>query len=189
MRKTVLFILSVIIVGFLVAACDDQKTTQEYIREEKKAIERFISRNDIRVLKDYPKDHQFAENEYYRTIEGLYMQVIDSGNGRKVKALVDRVQVRFDFLLDVKSSVTDKADTLVPPSTILPMQFVYGEAGSYGQPDPLYNFSCNGWAIPLQYVSEEAIVNLIIPSTLGTDSDNQLFIARFYKNLKYTKFY
>lgn len=189
MKKTVLFVMSVVFIGFFLIACENQKTAQEYIREEKKAIDRFLSSNGIDVLKSYPAQHKFAANEYYKTDEGLYIQVVDSGNGKTIKPLINRVQVRFDFMLDVKSHVTGKKDTLVPPAGILPMEFIYGQPGSYGLPDPMYNFSCDGWAIPLKYIYEGAIVNLIIPSSLGNQSDNNYFVARFYKNLKYTKFY
>ncbi|MCC8144884.1 MAG: DUF4827 domain-containing protein [Bacteroidales bacterium] len=189
MRKTVLFILTAMIAGIFLVACENQKTAQEYIREERKAIERFITTKNIKVLNNYPANHNFGANEFYRTNEGLYIQVVDSGNGTRVRPLIDRVQVRFNYLIDVKSYVTGAKDSVVPPESILPMQFIYGVPGSYGQPDVLYNFSCDGWAIPLQYIYEEAIINLIVPSSLGTKNDNQYFVARYYHNLKYTKFY
>lgn len=189
MKKTISFIIFGLITCIFLISCENQKTTQEYIREEKRAIERFINSKGIKVLNNYPENHKFGEKEFYRTKEGLYFQVIDSGNGKKVKPLVDRVQVRFDYMLYIKSYVTGNRDSIVPPENILPMQFTYGVIGSYGQPDPLTNLSCNGWAIPLEYVSEGAIVNLIIPSSLGTENANLNFIPYYYENLKYTKFY
>ena len=188
MKRTVILLLSVITIGFFFIACENQKTAQEYIREEKKAIERFIDKRGIVVLKNYPENHKFGANEYYKTNEGLYIQVVDSGNGVRVKPHISEVQVRFDYMWDVKSYVTGRQDSLVPPSSILPMGFRYGQPGTYGKPDVYSNFSCDGWAIPLHYVYETAVVNLIVPSSLGASNDNQLYIARFYKNLIYTKF-
>lgn len=192
MKKTVIFILASIIIGFISVACDNQKTLQEYIREEKKAIERFIDGQNIDVIHTYPENHQFGKNEYFKTSEGLYFQVVEPGNGNKIDPFKDRfnVQVRFEFMLDIKTYVAGALDTLSPPP--FPMSFISGERAVYGQADPPitpYNFSCLGWAIPLSYVSEEAVINVIIPSSLGTESDNSLFNARFFKNLKYTGFY
>ena len=191
MKKTAAFVLSIIAFSFLYLSCENQKTAQEYIREEKKAIDRFRNRLGIDVLSKYPANHQFATNEYFKTNEGLYFQVIDSGRGRKINPFIDieDVQVRFDFLFNIKGYVSGKSDTIVPPESILPMNFLSGPSGIYGQPDPMYNFSCVGWAIPLQYVNEGAVVNIILPSSLGNTSDNTNFVPRFYKNLKYTNFY
>ena len=191
MKRTAFFVLSIITLGFIYLSCENQKTAQEYIREEKKAIDRFKNREGIKVISKYPANHKFASNGYFKTDEGLYFQVIDSGKGRKIDPFVDvkDVQVRFDFLFDIKSYVSGKKDTIIPPESILPMSFLSGPSGVYGQPDPLYNFSCAGWAIPLQYVNEGAVVNIIIPSSLGNTSDNNNFIPRFYKKIKYTNFY
>ena len=191
MKKTAIFVLSFIALGFIYLSCENQKTAQEYIREEKKAIDRFITRMEIDVISKYPTNHQFAENEYFKTNEGLYFQVVDSGRGKKINPFIDieDVQVRFGFLVNVKSYVSGYRDSIVPPESILPMNFLSGPSGIYGQPDPAYNFSCVGWAIPLQYVNEGAVVNMIVPSSLGNSSDNTNFVPRFYKNLKYTNFY
>jgi hypothetical protein len=192
MRRTVIFVLSAIILTIANIACDNQKTTQEYLREEKKAIERYIDRQGIVILKEYPKT--FKPNEYYKTNEGLYIHVVDSGKGAKVRPLVDEVQVRFDYLYYVKTYVTGDTASIpfdvIPPSYgESPMYFRYGQSGSYGKNS--YDYSCDGWAIPLAYVREGAIVDLIVPSALGTSFDNTYpnFNAVFFKNLTYTKFY
>jgi hypothetical protein len=190
MKKTVIFVLSVIFLALANMACESQKTTQEYLREEKKAIERYIDRQGITILKDYPKDHKFGAKEYYRTNEGLYIHVVDSGNGVKVKPFVDEVQVRFDYLYYVKTYVSgDTAsipfDNIGPYYGEYPFSFIYGQSASYT------NLACDGWALPLSYITEGAIINLIITSSLGAEYDNsyQNFNAVFYKNLIYTSFY
>ncbi|MDR0428158.1 MAG: DUF4827 domain-containing protein [Dysgonamonadaceae bacterium] len=193
MRKTVLFISSILILGIISLACERQKTTQEYLREERKAIERFLDRQGIRVRETYPAEHRFAENEYFKTNEGIYFQVVDSGNGDKIDPFVDveDVQVRLDYLFNIKSYVSGRQDTLVPVS--LPMSFLSGSLIIYGNRkttgSSYTNISGPGWAYPLKYVREGAVVNMILPSSFGNQSDNANFVPRFYKNLKYTKFY
>jgi len=188
MRKIHFYLL--LIVGLFVTlySCDNAKTPQEYLREEKKAVDRFISRNDIKVLKEYPADGVFQENEYFRTPDGLYIHVVDSGNGKRVRphnsadSYRSTVLVRFDYYLDVKSYVSGDTTKYSLGYAYLPIEFKYGIPGSYG------DLACNGWAVPLSYVGEEAIVDLIIPSSLGASSHNSAYRAIFYKNLKYTRF-
>jgi hypothetical protein len=159
---------------------------QEYIREERKSIERYILSQNIEVLKEYPKDSIFKENQYYKTSDGLYLHVTDRGNlDRRVEAY-DEVLVRFDYFVYIKNYVSGQTDSIVLNYLYLPIPFRYGLTGSYVN-DPA-QLACNGFAVPLSYVGEGAVVDLIIPSELGNSSDNSSFSPVFYKNLKYTKF-
>ncbi|MDR0542180.1 MAG: DUF4827 domain-containing protein [Dysgonamonadaceae bacterium] len=186
MRKTVAFILSVILLGLINLSCDNSKSMQEYIREEKKSIERYISAKGIVVLDEYPKDSLFGENQYFKTSEGLYMHVVDRGNPARRVESYNEVLVRFDYFVYVKSYVSGATDSIVLNYLYLPIAFRYGIPGSYSN-DPA-GLACNGFAIPLSYVGEGAVVDLIIPSELGNATDNSSFAPVFYKNLKYTKF-
>ena len=180
MKKGISFILSLITIIVLISSCNDQKTAQELIQEEKKAIERFIARNGIRTLSSYPKDGVFAENEYYRNPDGLYIHVVDSGNGRRA-VNADEIQVRFSEIQYFKSDTTSTSSDYI---SAYPFAFLYGNPYSY---DSYY--SCIGWAIPLSYVGEGAVVNLIIPSNLGATNDQNAYRPVFYKGLRYTSFY
>ena len=184
MKKTVLFILSFILLGFINIACDNSKTMQEWIREEKKAIERYIVMEKIEVLNEYPEDSIFRGNQYYKTNEGLYMRVVERGDTARRVQVYDEVLVRFDYMYYVKSYVAGRTDSIVLNYLYLPISFRYGI--SYNS-DPT-GLSCSGFSIPLTYVGEGAVVDLIIPSELGSSSDNSSFAPVFYKNLKYTKF-
>ncbi|MDR3060934.1 MAG: DUF4827 domain-containing protein [Dysgonamonadaceae bacterium] len=183
MKKGILFILSLIAVIIFISSCNDQKTAQELIQEEKKAIERFIARNGIRTLSSYPKDGVFAENEYYRNPDGLYIHVVDSGNGRRV-VVSDEIQVRFDEMQYFKSDTSSVSSDLI---SIDPFAFLYGNPYSYDNYGGYY--TCIGWVIPLSYVGEGAIVNLIIPSNLGASGDQNAYRPVFYKGLRYTSFF
>ena len=157
---------------------------QEYIREEKKAIERYILMQHIEVLNEYPKDSIFEENQYYKTSEGLYMNVVDPGNTSRRIQTYGEVLVRFDYLYYIKSYVSGNTDSIVLNYAYLPISFRYGVSYS----TDLVGLACAGFAIPLTYVGEGAVVNLIIPSELGNSNDNSSFAPVFYRNLKYTKF-
>jgi hypothetical protein len=187
MRKIFLFVLPITGLFIAFSSCDNSKTAQEYLREEKKAIERYIDRKGIGVTSDYLPAFKngtngFETNKYFRTTEGLYIHVVDSGNGKRVRPLLDEVLVRFDYYFDIKAYAGGDTTQYTLPYTQFPVEFKYG-TGSYSS-----YFACNGWAIPLSYMGEGAIIDLIIPSSLGSQSDNSAYRPVFYKNLRYTKF-
>lgn len=186
MNKTVVFIITLVLLGLAGFSCDNSQSMQEYIREEKKSIERYILSQKIEVLNTYPKDSIFKENQYYKTSDGLYMHVSDRGNlNRRIK-IYDEVLVRFDHFYYIKNFVSGQTDSIVLSYLYLPIAFEYGVSGTYGN-DPA-GLACSGFAVPLPYVGEGAVVDLIIPSELGNSTDNSSFAPVFYRNLKYTKF-
>ncbi len=180
MKKITLFLLSIVAITTFLSSCNDAKTTQELIQEEKKSIQRFVAKNNIKTLSNYPADGKFAENEYYRDPDGLYVHVVDSGNGKRVK-FGDEICVRFDGVQWFKSD-TVSYDSYTANGN-QPFTFTYGNSLSYDA-----SFACSGWAIPLSYVTEGAIIDLIIPSNLGSNYDNKYVRPVFYKRLQYTRF-
>ena len=184
MKKRTVYSALVIAVFCILSSCNPEKSTQELLQEEKKAIERFIDRNDLVILKEYPKNGVFKEKEYYRTSEGLFFHVVDSGNGVRVEQL-DEVTVRFKYLDDIKTAARGDTTAIIRPSLYYPFWFRYGMSQTYsisGSP------VCSGWVIPLLYVGKGAVVDLIIPSSLGSSSDYNSITPVFYKNLHYTNF-
>jgi hypothetical protein len=197
MKKCALGIVSVVIVSCISFSCSQSKSLQELLQEESKAMDQFITSSDLVILKDYPKDGVFKENEYFKSPEGLFFHVVDSGNGRRVQ-LRDEVCVRFDYcqlVKDVASGDTTKIYFPYTPTYLYtglltslngqPYSFIYGLPQTYsGNYSPV----CQAWIIPLLYVGEDAIVDMIIPSSIGSYTDNSSVLPVFYKNLHYTRF-
>lgn len=190
MKKTVIFVVTAMAcLAVSLGACDSSKSLQERLQEEKRAIDRYIKRNGLIILDEYPADGVFAEKEYFRTGDGLYMHVTDTGNGRRATPLTDEVTVRFEYRHDI--AVSDTSITLWSESALIqPYSFQYGLPQSYtvsGSP------VCEGWALPLAYVGERAVVDMIIPSALGSALDNNVTYGIinpvFYKGITYTNFY
>ena len=198
MKKGVLGILLVMIISCIFSACNNQKSLQELLQEEQKAIDKFIKANNLVILKDYPADSVFKDNEYFRTSDGLFFHVVSPGNGKQVQ-LLDEVYVRYDYfqlVKDAASGDTTKYAFPFTPAYVLsgggypiasggqPYSFVYGIAATYST-SPI----SQSWVAPLSYVSENAIVDMIIPSTVGSASyEYNNVIPVFYKNLHYTRF-
>ena len=174
-----------VVISCISFSCKQQKSLQELLQEEKKAVDRFIDMFDLVILKNYPKDGVFKDNEYFKTADGLFLQVVDSGNGTRVQLLND-VAVRFDYLQYVKA-VAAGSDTsrFYSDPYYEPYSFVYGIPQTYSSYDSPV---CQAWVIPLTYVGEEAVVNMIVPSSLGSSYDNTNIRPVFYKHLRYTRF-
>ena len=172
MNKLFLFV-SVFFVASIFFACDKTKTAQELMKEEQKAIERFIANNGIIVTKNFAD--MYEDNVYFKTKEGLYIHVIDSGNGNKAK-YNQEVLVRFKDFMYFKNDTTKYSNMSAESS---PYVFYYGNVYSYS------GLACDGWAIGLSLVSENAEVSMIIPSSLQPYSDQSSFSPAYYGYLKY----
>jgi hypothetical protein len=169
----------------LLSSCDKQKTLQERLQEEKRAINRYIDRNRLVILDEYPKSKVFGEKEFFRTSDGLYIHVVDSGNGRRAESLRDEVTVRFEYRHDI--AVSDSSILKWNSSGLVyPYSFKYGLSQSYSASGSLV---CIAWVYPLLYVGEHAVVDLIVPSSLGSYSDNSNINPVFYKGVTYTNFF
>jgi hypothetical protein len=181
MKRFLILFASFAVIFYISVSCNNQKTIQDYLREEKKAIDRYISKNNIVVLEKYPANHVFKANEYFKTNEGLYIHVVDSG-GRKVLP-VDEVTVRFDSIYYLKDTTKIAwSDTY----SLYPYTFTYGLSNTYS---PMSSPVCIGWVIPLSFVGENGVVDLIIPSSIGSYSDSNSFTPLVYRKLTYTNFY
>jgi len=183
MKKGALGIVMIMIISCFFSACSNNKSLQELLQEEQKAIDRFINENNLVVLKNYPADGVFKENEYYRTTDGLFFHVVDSGNGTRAQLLND-ITIRYDYCQYVKDVASGDTSKYVFPS-VMPYSFVYGISQTYSSTaTPV----CSGWVIPLSYVGENAVIDMIIPSAVGSYYDNINISPMFYKNLRYTRF-
>jgi len=183
MKKGALGIVLVMIISCVFSACNNSKSLQELLQEEQKAIDRFIRDSDLVILKNYPADSIFKDKEYYRSPDGLFFHVVNPGNGVRAQAFND-VTVRYDYCQYVKDVASGDTTQYAFPS-VLPYSFVYGISQTYSSTvTPV----CQAWVIPLSYVGENAVIDMIIPSSLGSYYDNMNVTPVFYKGLRYTRF-
>jgi hypothetical protein len=180
-----------LVVGFCIVfgACSKSDTYADKVKKERKAIKRFINEQNIVVLKSYPANGEFKENEYFLDSEsGVYIHVIDSGNGNR--AIADNraeVSVRFWDAM----ALPEKKDTVTNDvGGVQPITFLYGRSGTYTSQNTnsfSYAYLSPGITIPLKYVGENAEVKLIVPFASGSTYQNQTWKAIYYGRLKYTK--
>lgn len=183
-----------LLIGLCIAfsACSKSETYADKVKKERKIINRFISENNIKLLYSYPKNHKFAENEFYVDISGVYINVVDSGNGKRANAS-NFAEVSYRFW-DTKVLYTgSKADTLVVTNDVggqQPVTFEYGRETTYQSANSesyAYSYLSPGVVAPLKYVGENAIVRLIVPFTAGSTYQMQTYLPIYYGKVKYTK--
>jgi len=168
-----LLLISVFFTASMFFACDKTKTYYELEKEERKAISRFINENGLHVTNN-PKE-MYYENVYFKTPDGLYINVIDSGVGEKIKK-DQEVAVRYKSVMMFKKDTTKYVGNMDVGNDAY--TFIYGRA--YAN-----DHACDGWAIPLSFVRNKARVNLIIPSALQPNGKQNSFQPLFYENLYY----
>ena len=173
MNKLFLFVLA-FFTASIFFGCSKTKTAQELLQDEKKAIDRFIKENDFHITTDTAE--MYKDKVYFKTKEGLYIHVIDSGGNGNKAVYNQEVLVRFKGLIYFKDD-TIRYSNMAAESA--PTTFRYGNSSSYS------GLACDGWAIGLNLVSENAEVSLIVPSTLQPYSDQTSYSPQYYGFLKY----
>lgn len=185
-------ILLVMFAALMVVSCSKTKSYTDRLKDERKAIDRLIDREGLDILKDYPEDGVFKDNQFVKLSNDVYLNVIDSGNGERAELGKTKVFCRFianSFM--GKDSVTLLVDNLSPDYNNIwgfPTEFVFGynvSTSSSSGYSPDY-FVCEGLATGLYHVGNGAKVKLIVPfkrlsSTLQSD-----YSPVYFSEVKYT---
>ncbi|MDR0685970.1 MAG: DUF4827 domain-containing protein [Dysgonamonadaceae bacterium] len=172
----ILFFVSLTVAGLILpSGCKNEKSLQELIQEEKKAIDRYIANNRLEIINSFPDDGKFEEKQYFKTSEGVYLRV-DSFNISKMAEIYKVVTVRVKSAHYIAISDT----SIYSMESVYPFSFTYGSSSTYSD-----DF-CTAWAIPLKYVGEHSTVDMIVPSNYGTSSNRSSIIPVFYKAVTYT---
>jgi hypothetical protein len=154
--------------SLLFFACSDGKTYIEMLEDEQNAIARYIADNGFEILNTFPQDAVFQPNQFYRTEDGLYINIVKKGipvtytNG-------EIIYMRYPTLHFFHGTYSEdilqtKDEEAYITAYIYGIPTVYQDSGS---PD---NIICDGTVYPLQYVGYEGRVKLIVPSKLGNSA-------------------
>ena len=176
---------------------------------EKKIINRVLAEKNIEVLKEYPENGVFGENQFFQLPSGIYLNVVDSGNGNRAVINETMVLVRTSgeyYALDTAISFNTFSTISTPFGYIsTPFEFKYGLASnvvsehSYNYNGLYYYFFGIGLESILTYVGDSSTVKLIVPgyseitvgnSPLGAgstfqNSDGYSFIPIYYDRVRY----
>ena len=195
---------------FFTGSCNKTPTFGEMKAAENKIIRKILAEKNIEILDAYPANGVFKDNQFYLLSSGIYLNVIDSGNGHR--AVFDGynstdILVRTSGSYYCKSSIKPYNDTIYNFNTFMnsspPFEFKYGFASSVvnehsNSYDEYYYFFSMGLESILAYVGDSAVVKLLVPGTaeIGSSSPasstfqssgvNYTFVPMFYDRVRYT---
>jgi hypothetical protein len=182
-------ILVVILSVVALSSCNNTRTYADMKRDQAKATKKLIAEKGFEIIQTYPSNGVFAENQFVELENGIYLNVVDSGNG--TRALIGKTEVLTRF------RVLDYADRDEPLVTdfftndAYPLEFLYGNAsyvvslyaGYYS--GPYYNYFGTGIENILQYVGEGAVVKAIIPFEVGSTYQTTLGTPLYFEKLTF----
>lgn len=206
MKKLSYLLLAFFALGMVFQSCDDTETYAEKKEKERKWINNYISKNNIKVISESDflandTTTDVSQNEYvYFDDSGVYMQILKRGEGD----LMENGE-RAEFLLRFVEVLVETGDTLSTSNLIgtnsydvmmcskssgeFTASFTQGNmASNYGQSVP------TGWLVPLNYIKPDiqlpnddlARVRLIVPHSAGHQTASS-YVAPYYYEITYQK--
>ncbi|MDR2474201.1 MAG: DUF4827 domain-containing protein [Tannerella sp.] len=193
MKKSIYFLLTLFFGLQLIFSCgDDVPTFEELKSAESKIIKRIIAEKGIEVLKEYPSDGIFGDNQFVELESGIYLNVVDSGNGDRAKYNSTTLLVRIAGSIYISADSTESFNTFV--NTALPFEFKYGLA-SYVKDahvasfDSYYYFFGTGIESVLQYVGDSAVVKMIVPGYAEINNSRASSLHQYSNQYRYYPIY
>lgn len=184
-------ILLILSVAWVALACNKTKSYTDMLKDERKAIDRLIDSEGLEILKHYPADGVFKENQFVKLPNDVYLNVIDSGNGKRAKLYETSIFTRFRAnVLLMDTSMYDPIFTNYGPNSngTLPVEFKYGyntATSTTGSGSELAIFLSDGLQAGLQYVGDSSKVKLIVPFKRGSEFQNNNGFPVFFEVLEY----
>ncbi|WP_293712581.1 DUF4827 family protein [uncultured Parabacteroides sp.] len=170
---------------FLVASCEAEKTTYQDVRDKEQAIiDKFIDENGLVVLKEYPKDSIFGEKEFVLLDNGVYLHVIDSGNGnRPVQDTKIQSVAKGLFLGREEGDVSFDGFQADDEWAKWPLKFKYSETQQAYRDE---NFLCEGYVSVMEYIGDNSSVSMIVPFTCGSVYQHSSYLPIYYEKVDFT---
>ncbi|MDR1780756.1 MAG: DUF4827 domain-containing protein [Tannerella sp.] len=173
----------------ILSSCNNTKSYADMKRDQQRAINRLVNNNNFEILKEYPSNGVFGEKQFVELDNGVYLNVVDSGNGNRAVSGRTTVLIRFkiiDFTSSDSLYSVNYFDNSMPP-----LEFLYGNA-SYivsvhqSSMDDYYAYMSTGIESILEYVGENAVVKAIIPFEVGSTLQSSAGMALYFEKLRFT---
>ncbi|NLX67067.1 MAG: DUF4827 domain-containing protein [Bacteroidales bacterium] len=163
-------------------SCNNKKTYSDRLKDERKAIDHFIAKNNLEILKDFPSDKRFGKDEFYKDpYTGVYFNIVEYGDTTIKPLWREKVYIRFSGLHYFATS-----DTILYTNyqSTFPEELEY-----YGAVTSItisaYSSINTGWAVPLSYVGHRGKVKLIVPFESGSSYDQSQYTPTYYEQVEY----
>ena len=192
------------VLGLALHSCNNTKTYAELKDEEREAIKRYIELNDIKVIDEDQFEAQdsltnLAANEYVLFDKtGVYMQVLERGNGELLEDGRHEILVRY---IEEQIHTDGSTDTLslntVANMYAHPDEFMLTKqdnslSATFTTSGAMYQahssaYVPSGWLLPLNYlkvgreIQGRAKVKLILPHSEGTATASSQVFPCYYE--------
>ncbi len=183
-------LLMIICAALMALSCSKTKSYTDMLKDQQKAIDKLIANNNFEVLSSYPSNGVFGANQFVKLDNGVYLNVIDSGNGNRATMYSTDVLTRFTIRYFMED--TFSLSNYGPNSNgIDPVEFKYGYYTAVVGPMTsvylryLNGFMSEGFQTPLQYVGDRAKVKLIVPFQVGSSTDMSKGDPAYYEIVEY----
>lgn len=174
-------VIAVLLILF--ASCKDQKTYADRLKDESRAIDRFISQHNITVLERFPADSIFRDNQFYKdATTGVYYHIADYGENARKATLGEEIYIRFKGLSYFMTNDSTTFSNLDPNLSPFPQTVVF--RGSVNPSTSGY-YATPGWAVPIPIIGHNAIVKMIVPFEMGSSYDRQQYQPTYYDHMEY----
>ena len=204
MKKFGILLMMVLGLGLAFQSCNNGKTYAEMKEEEREAIQRFLELNNIKVI----DEDQFAEQDSMTNVaanefvlfdeSGVYMQVVERGNGELLEDGRHEFLVRYVEEQIVEDGTTDTLSLntlsnlfphpdefiLTKEKNSLSASFSNGGAMSEAHSSA---YVPSGWLLPLNYlkvgreISGRSKIKLILPHSQGTATASGQVFPCYYE--------
>ena len=179
-------------------SCNKMPSYEDLKKKEMKTIQRMLNEKNITVLTEYPKDGVFLENEFVLLSNGIYLNVVDSGNGNRAEFGVTDVLMRVSGDYYFRDSLYSFSTFI---NTAYPFDFRYGNAynvvQSKGNDYFYYSYFGAGFEAVLSYVGDSAVVKMLVPGhaevyegvpagSVMQSGDGYSFLPIFFDRVRYT---
>jgi len=155
------------------SSCSSDETYEDLLNAEKELISNYIEQNNINVIETLPTNNNWGANDYYKTSDGFYIHIVDTGEiGAEVKT-GQKVMARY-----YKISLQTPPDTVrrnwTTSESAYPEEIVFDLITE--NPIPSKGIQK---AISIMKRHNSA-AKIIVPSKLGTTEDKDAVIPYFY---------
>lgn len=191
-------IVLIVCAALLAVSCGKTRSYTDMLKAEEKAIDRLITTNDFEILKDFPEDTIFKDNQFVKLDNDVYLNIIDRGTSQR--AVSGRTNILYRCIVSYPMDST----YLYTPYVYGGGKYMDGKFVNYGpnsngtepyemtyQDPDIYtsqvsgDYASVGLMTALKYVGDGAKVKLIVPFKRGLYNDNTYGQPAYYEILQY----
>lgn len=183
MKKSFALVASVCCAIFVVS-CEREVTSYSDVLEiEKMIIDGFMDEHGFKVVKEYPKEGAFGDKEFVLLENGVYLHVIDSGNGNRPVHGTKVSSLAKGLIFD--KSTTTEFNGFQPNDKWAKWPLIF-KFESVATPFDDNYFLGEGYTNVMKYVGDSSSVSLIVPFTVGSLYQRSTCMPIYFEKVNFT---